>query len=113
MGLADVRLTTQTLAVLSALLQDPTTPRYGLDLVREVGLKSGTLYPTLARLEEARWLESEWEAIDPRREHRPPRRLYRLTAAGEVAARTAMEEHLAKLGIRSRPLPTALRPRTT
>src|SRR5438132_8978005 len=50
----------------------------------------GTLYRALGRLESMGLLQSRWEdpAI-PARENRPGRRLYRLTAAGEAAARVA------------------------
>ena len=50
----------------------------------------GTLYRALGRLEAMGLLESRWEdpAI-PARENRPGRRLYVLTAEGEVAAREA------------------------
>ena len=46
----------------------------------------GTLYKALDRMQKAGLLESEWE--DPAvaaREGRPRRRLYRVTATGEVA----------------------------
>jgi DNA-binding PadR family transcriptional regulator len=36
--------------VLRAFLDDPSAPRYGYDLMRAAGLKSGTLYPLLSRL---------------------------------------------------------------
>ena len=50
----------------------------------------GTLYRALGRMEQMGLLKSRWEdpAI-PARENRPGRRLYRLTAAGEAAAREA------------------------
>ena len=50
----------------------------------------GTLYRALGRLAAMGLLESRWE--DPHiaaRENRPGRRLYRLTAEGEAAAREA------------------------
>jgi PadR family transcriptional regulator PadR len=36
------------------------------------------------------WLSSRWEDIDPQVEGRPPRRYYRLTAEGALAARAAL-----------------------
>lgn len=69
----------QTVAVLGALAASTGTWRHGYDLSRETGIASGTLYPLLMRLEERGYLESRWsEGI----EGRPPRHLYRLTAAG-------------------------------
>jgi DNA-binding PadR family transcriptional regulator len=48
----------------------------------------GTLYRALGRLESMGLLSSEWEAPElAARESRPGRRLYRLTALGENAAR--------------------------
>lgn len=50
----------------------------------------GTLYRALGRLEAMRLLESRWEDPEiPARENRPGRRLYTLTAAGELAAQDA------------------------
>ncbi len=84
----------QTIRVLRALAADPAQWRYGYDLATEVHLKSGSLYPILVRLADRGLLETSWE---PSRGSRPPRHLYRLTAAGReyVAA-------LAPSGLRSR-----------
>jgi PadR family transcriptional regulator, regulatory protein PadR len=81
------RITRQTLRVLSALSERPAEELYGRELIERTGLKSGTLYPVLARLEQAGWLESHWEETDPQVAGRPRRRFYRLTAQGEPAAR--------------------------
>jgi DNA-binding PadR family transcriptional regulator len=75
----------QTEAVLQALLAEPGESRHGYDLSRETGLKSGTLYPILMRLEQQGWLEAEWEA-EPA-PGRPRRHLYRLTGIGVEEAR--------------------------
>ena len=58
---------------------------YGYDLCRQAGIKSGTLYPLLIRLEAQGYLEAEWQ--DPVEPGRPPRHAYRLTAAGLRLAR--------------------------
>ena len=84
------RPSSQTLAVLSALAAAPDTWRYGYELGAEVGLASGSLYPILMRLSDRGLLESTWEEQPPR--GRPPRHLYRLTAAGVAVAR----EHAAR-----------------
>lgn len=81
------RVTRQTLRVLSALLERPSDELYGRELLGKTRLKSGTLYPALARLERAGWIESRWEETDPQVAGRPRRRFYRLTAQGEPAAR--------------------------
>ncbi|MCA1708308.1 MAG: PadR family transcriptional regulator [Actinobacteria bacterium] len=62
---------------------------YGFELSKITGLKSGTLYPILARLESAGWLCSGWESSDT--PGRPRRRYYRLTGVGAAAA----DRHLA------------------
>lgn len=57
--------------------------------MKVAGLSSGTLYPLLARLTDEGWLESRWE--ESAFPGKPPRQLYRLTAAGRLQARDAME----------------------
>lgn len=59
--------------------------RHGYDLCREAGIKSGTLYPLLIRLEAQGHLEAEWQV--PAEPGRPARHAYRLTAAGLRLAR--------------------------
>ena len=56
---------------------------YGYDLCRRAGVKSGTLYPLLIRLEQQKHLEAKWLPPEP---GRPPRHVYRLTAAGRRLA---------------------------
>jgi PadR family transcriptional regulator len=81
------RMTTSVMKVVSAFLADPSVDRYGLDLMRDTALASGTLYPILVRLERAGWVESRWEDIDPAAEGRPSRKYYRLTPTGVTSAR--------------------------
>jgi PadR family transcriptional regulator PadR len=69
----------QTINVLRALAAGPTQWRYGYDLATEVQLKSGSLYPILVRLADRGLLETAWEQAEG---SRPPRHLYRLSAAG-------------------------------
>jgi PadR family transcriptional regulator PadR len=70
--------------VLQALSAGPASERYGYDLIRETGLKAGSLYPVLIRLADRGLTESRWEPG----QGRPARQLYRLTAArpAETAA---------------------------
>ena len=92
-------MTTALAKVVAAFLTDPTSERYGLDLMRDTGLASGTLYPLLARLERADWVRAAWEDIDPVAEGRPSRRYYRLTPQGVVAARrelAVLHQHLSR-----------------
>jgi PadR family transcriptional regulator, regulatory protein PadR len=79
-----LRLSAQTLQILHAFLHQPEDWKYGYDLSRNTGLKSGTLYPILMRLADRRLLETSWEtgALG-----KPPRHMYRLTLQGMQFAR--------------------------
>jgi PadR family transcriptional regulator PadR len=88
----DPRLTQQSLRVLYVFLNDPTADLAGSQIFDETQLASGTLYPLLMRLEEAGWLKSQWEKINPAGAGRPRRRLYRLTAVGHARASAALAE---------------------
>lgn len=78
-------ISAQTRTALASFLQQPQEWRYGYDLTRETGLKSGTLYPLLMRLHDQGLLEAEWRpSAQP---GRPPRHAYRLTASGITLAR--------------------------
>ena len=81
-----IRNTTATREVLRVFVTWLDNPVYGLDIVRETGLASGSVYPILHRLETEGWLASRWENIDPTVEGRPARRLYSLTAQGATGA---------------------------
>lgn len=87
-----VRLSGPTLKVLKLLLEKPREKRSGADITRSANIGSGTLYPLLARLEQAGWLRSEWEIVDPAEAGRPRRRFYKLTGIGQTNARKALAE---------------------
>ena len=80
----------QTLRVLNLMLQNVAAEHYGLELAREAGLPSGTIYPMLSRLERDGWVVSRWEEVDPSAEGRPRKRLYMLTGEGARLARQHM-----------------------
>lgn len=80
-----MNLTGPTEQVLRAFLEDPTARRYGYDLMKAAKLKSGTLYPLLARLEGEGMVTSEWES--PTEPGQRPRRYYTLTGEGVRVAR--------------------------
>jgi DNA-binding PadR family transcriptional regulator len=88
--MGELRMTIPTQLVLGALLDDPERERYGLEIGDSAGLRSGTVHPILARLEAYGWVASRWEEIDASAEGRPPRRYYKLTGNGAVAARAAL-----------------------
>ena len=75
-------------ALLASLLEANREWKHGYDLVRATGVKSGTLYPLLIRLEAQGYLEAEWQS--PAAPGRPPRHAYRLTAEGARFARTVL-----------------------
>jgi len=77
----------QTKTVLLALFEHPQSWRYGYDLIKETGLKSGTLYPLLMRLHDQGLLEAEWHPSA--QAGRPPRHAYRLTKNGIALAEEA------------------------
>jgi PadR family transcriptional regulator, regulatory protein PadR len=79
-----LRLSPQTLLVIDAFLQQAEEWKYGYDLSRVTGLKSGTLYPILMRMADRKLLETEWEPGEP---GRPPRHMYRFTPEGLRFAR--------------------------
>jgi PadR family transcriptional regulator, regulatory protein PadR len=80
-----MRRSPQTLLVLGEFLREEREWKYGYDISRNTGLKSGTLYPILMRLAEHGLLETSWETTS---EGRPPRHMYKLTNDGLRYART-------------------------
>ncbi|WP_296175734.1 PadR family transcriptional regulator [uncultured Brevundimonas sp.] len=80
-----------TRSVLLALVEAAPAWSHGYELCRQTGLKSGTLYPLLIRLEGQGYLVAEWQAAEP---GRPPRHAYRLTAEGLRYA--AVSQHAAR-----------------
>ena len=79
------RLSPQTLRVLERFIECPTAWRYGYELSRETGLKSGTLYPILMRLAKFSLLETKWVMTE---DGVPPRHTYRLTPNGVALVRS-------------------------
>jgi DNA-binding PadR family transcriptional regulator len=83
-----LRVTYPTTLVLHALLEGF---HHGFDIMDATALPSGTVYPILRRLEAEGYARSTWEKEGvARREQRPPRRYYELTAAGRTTAREAV-----------------------
>lgn len=76
------RLTLQGMKVLQAFVNNSHSEISGADIQRLTGLSSGTMYPILLRFEEAGWLSSRWEEINPTEVGRPRRRLYRILPTG-------------------------------
>lgn len=87
------RMTLQTQMVLRQALVEPNREWYGLEMVQATGLATGTVYPIITRLEQARWIASRWETPAEQAEDgqpRPRRRYYQLTEEGAENARLAL-----------------------
>lgn len=91
------RIPPQTLRVLERFIEHPTAWRYGYELSRETGLKSGTLYPILMRLAKFSLLETKWMTTE---NGVPPRHMYRLTPNGMELARA--KQTTSRSGVRVR-----------
>jgi DNA-binding PadR family transcriptional regulator len=88
-----MRLTYPTTLVLQALLH---SRHHGFDIMDATALPSGTVYPILRRLEAEGCVRSHWEKEgDARKEQRPPRRYYELTAKGRGVAEDAVARYRA------------------
>ena len=72
-------LSSQALAVVAVLARTDGWC-HGYDIMAQAGVKSGTLYPVLMRLEAQGLLEARW--VESPQAGRPPHHVYRLTAAG-------------------------------
>ena len=89
-----LRRSPQTVLVLTEFLRGPEDWKYGYDISRSTGLKSGTLYPILMRLADRSLLETAWETVEA---GRPPRHMYKLTADGLRYARTQVAAEAVQL----------------
>jgi len=87
MSVKALRTSRETLLVLARFVERPSDWRYGYELSRGTGLKSGTLYPILMRLEKHTLLEARWETTE---NGVPPRHTYRLTPNGLEFARAKL-----------------------
>ncbi|KDN16914.1 PadR family transcriptional regulator [Amycolatopsis rifamycinica] len=78
-----MRKTHSLVQVAAALMEQPTARQWGYDLSQRAGVRSGVLYPTLARMLDEGWLTDGWEdSAAVRGKKRPPRRYYELTEKG-------------------------------
>jgi PadR family transcriptional regulator, regulatory protein PadR len=68
--------------------------KYGFSIMEMTGLPSGTVYPAMRRLERDELIRSQWErqAIADA-EQRPPRKYYRLTAAGMTSLENSRKRY--------------------
>jgi PadR family transcriptional regulator PadR len=67
---------------------------YGFSIMEMTGLPSGTVYPAMRRLERDELIRSQWEKQSiADAEQRPPRKYYKLTAAGRVTLETSRRRY--------------------
>lgn len=97
MALGKIRLTTTTMAVIELFRTSPDVPLYGAEIVKATGIKTGTIYPILERLERTGWAKGSWERLTAERMGRPLRRYYQLTVAGRKAAENLRKEQSGNL----------------
>jgi PadR family transcriptional regulator PadR len=77
---------------------------YGFSIMEMAGLPSGTVYPAMRRLERDELIRSHWERQSiADAEQRPPRKYYKLTAAGKVT----LEASRRRYPLLERLIPTA------
>lgn len=70
--------------------------QFGFDVIEATGLTSGTVYPTLERLEAGGLLRSKWESeAEAHRDGRPARRYFALTARGSEVLADALDRYKA------------------
>jgi len=85
-----MKVTYPTALVLQALLDGH---HHGFDIMDATGLPSGTVYPILRRFDAEGLVRSRWERDSlARREQRPPRRYYELSAGGRAFAAQAIAQ---------------------
>lgn len=103
--MVDIRLTPAVAAVLRCFVEDADEPRYGYELMTLTGFPSGKVYPILARLHAAGWLDRTRDSSSAT-DGRPPRVQYRLKPERVPLVRQ-------ELAAAHSPDKTSLRPRTT
>jgi len=84
-----MRMTLATTLVMQAI---GAGHRHGFDIVEVTGYPTGTVYPALRRLERDGYVRSRWEDDrSARRDGRPARRYYELTASGVKVLEAAVD----------------------
>lgn len=85
-----MRKTHALIQVAAALLTEPDAKHWGYDLSRRSGVRSGVLYPILAKMLHEGWLTDGWEDPSTIVDKRPPRRYYELTDHGKLELAATM-----------------------
>jgi PadR family transcriptional regulator PadR len=88
-----VRKTYALVLVAIALMADASGRHWGYELSKKSGVRSGVMYPILARMLDEGWLTDGWEdQTKVGRAKRPPRRYYELTDKGKAALGAVIAE---------------------
>jgi PadR family transcriptional regulator, regulatory protein PadR len=87
-------MTEGVIAALSVMLESADEPLYGLEVAHRAGIRPGSAYPILQRLEAAGWLDAFWEDAEAAALGRPVRRYYKLSTVGARQAPPAVERAL-------------------
>src|ERR1700722_1562841 len=67
---------------------------YGFSIMEMTGLPSGTVYPAMRRLERDDLIRSQWERQSiADAEQRPPRKYYKITAAGKLTLEASRKRY--------------------
>ncbi|WP_230294272.1 PadR family transcriptional regulator [Deinococcus sp. 6GRE01] len=85
-------MTSNILKVLGVLSGDSTGQLYPLELSKRAHVNVGSVYAVLDRLEQAKYVQSQLEDIDPKVEGRPQRRYYAITGEGRSYFQKHMDE---------------------
>jgi len=86
-----MKVTHALVQLAAALVAEPSQKKWGYDLSKKSGVRSGAMYPRLKQMLEKGWLTDGWETDV---EGRPARRYYQVTDDGlrELGALLARAE---------------------
>jgi PadR family transcriptional regulator, regulatory protein PadR len=96
-----MRHTGSLAAVAIVLMTDTDDRHWGYELSKKSDLRSGVLYPILARMLSAGWLTDGWEDPVTVASGRPPRRYYQLTDRGRIELGAVVSEARKRAPVRT------------
>jgi hypothetical protein len=76
------RITVAFLRILAFFITHEKNFYCGSDVMKQLNLPSGTIYPLLIRMTRAGWLNRELEDVNPKEVGRPAKRFYRISSTG-------------------------------
>ena len=90
--MSELKITHSVLRVGSFFLRNSAKRFSAYALAKELDSPYNAVWEVLNRLEDAGWLKSEMERVNPSVTPRPARRLYRLTPDGETKTRGLLKD---------------------